>query len=383
MKCWIGFITIIWLLMPSKALADNVKEGLNISSQHRCAAHRVMDTKLYMWSFAEHSEDQVKKVVIDAGHGGYDPGCQGAKSVEKDIALSIALKTGELLGKLYPEIEISYTRTKDVFIPLHKRIAIANDAKADLFVSIHCNYVGNPHVCGTETYVMGLHRAEENLNVAKRENAVVLLEDDFEANYDGYDPNSPIGHIVLSAFQNIHLDNSINIAASVEHKLAKRKSYKSRGVKQAGFVVLRQATMPSILVETGFLSNAKEEKYLMSKIGQTEISNGLSESIGEYFHLQKAPSTENKTIAQKVKEPGQAKTKQQMHAAEYTIQIGVYSEPDKSITGLQKAGLKAKVTNVGEVYRYTVGSYATKSEARAALVDLKKQGLADGFVKKI
>lgn len=381
MKWWIGLITMISLWLPYQSAANNVKEPIKVGSQHRCVVHQVMDTKLYMWSFEEHSKDQVNKVVIDAGHGGHDPGTHGAKSVEKDIALSIALKTGELLTRLYPDIEISYTRTKDVFIPLHKRIAKANDEKADLFVSIHCNYVGNPHICGTETYVMGLHRAEENLNVAKRENSAVLLEDDFEANYDGYDPNSPIGHIVLSAFQNIHLDNSINIAASIEEKLGSRKSYKSRGVKQAGFVVLRQATMPSILVETGFLSNAKEEKYLMSHIGQTEISNGLSESIGEYFNLQKSSVAATEPSEEKKQAP-EPKNKKKAQSPKYTIQIGVYSQPDKSIAGLQKAGLEAKVTNVGEVYRYTVGGYATKSEANAALADLKKHGLTDGFVKE-
>lgn len=382
MKRWIGFITMICMCLPYAADANNVKEHINVRAVSSAHEHRVVDTKLYLWSFEEHSKDKVNKVVIDAGHGGHDPGTHGATSVEKDIALSIALKTGELLSRLYPDIQISYTRTKDVFIPLHKRIAKANEEKADLFVSVHCNYVGNPHICGTETYVMGLHRAEENLNVAKRENAAVLLEDDFEANYDGYDPNSPIGHILLSAFQNVHLDNSINIAASIEEKLGARKSQRSRGVKQAGFVVLRQATMPSILVETGFLSNPKEEKYLMSKIGQTEISNGLSESIGEYFKLQKAAIPKEKTESSPV--PNQTdQEKQAPQQSSYTIQIGVFSKPDKTIPGLQKSKLEPTVNKINQVYRYTVGTYPTKEVAKAALANLKSQGLKDGFVKKL
>jgi len=184
-----------------------------------------------------------------------------------------------------------------VFIPLHERIGLANEKNADLFISIHCNYVGNPNVCGTETFVMGLHKAEENLNVAKRENSSVLLESEYETHYEGYDPNSPIGHILLSMIQNVFLDNSIKVASHVEDELIDRKRTKSRGVKQAGFVVLKQATMPSILVETGFLSNPKEEKYLLSDSGQMEMANGISNGVLKYFGKKtKALSDEKQSI---------------------------------------------------------------------------------------
>ena len=225
---------------------------------------------------------KIQKVVIDAGHGGKDSGCRGRYGLEKNIALNIALQLGSLIEYHHPEVEVIYTRKEDVFIPLFKRIDIANKNEADLFISIHCNSIAHKNTRGSETYVMGLHRAEENLAVAKRENSSILFEKDYQKNYDGYDPQSTEGHIILSMFQNAYLDQSIQFANLVETSFTKRTPLNSRGVKQAGFVVLRQATMPSVLIEAGFLSHSKEEKYLLSTKGQNEIADAIVKAFTDY-----------------------------------------------------------------------------------------------------
>lgn len=225
---------------------------------------------------------RIKTVVIDAGHGGHDPGCLGGNSREKHLALGIAKKVAKAFAKQYPNLNVIMTRDKDVFIPLHERAAIANRNSADLFISIHCNYMPKrSDVVGTETYVMGLHTAEHNLEVAKRENDAILLETDYEQNYD-YDPNSTEGHIMLSMFQNAFLEQSILFAEKVEEKFKIEANRNSRGVKQAGFVVLKETAMPSVLVETGFLSSAEEERYLKSEQGQWVIADAILKAFIDY-----------------------------------------------------------------------------------------------------
>lgn len=243
---------------------------------------------------------EVKTVVIDAGHGGHDPGCLGGNSREKHLALAIALKLREAMQQAYPNVKIIMTRDKDEFIPLYKRAAIANRNEADLFMSIHCNFMpGSAATRGSETYVMGLHTAKHNLQVAKRENAAILLEDDYEKNYD-YDPNSPEGHIMLSMFQNAYLEQSILFAEAIERQLKERARRRSRGVKQAGFVVLKETTMPSVLIETGFLSNAAEEKFLMGTEGQSLIAGAILDAFTEY--KEKIESADYQQMADPLKE---------------------------------------------------------------------------------
>ncbi len=230
----------------------------------------------------ENMPQQIKTVVIDAGHGGKDPGCLGANSQEKHIALAIAQKLAARIRAAHPDIRVILTRDRDVFIPLHERAAIANRNDADLFISIHCNFMpGSAATQGTETYVMGLHTAEYNLQVAKRENEAILLEDNYAENYD-YDPNSPEGHILLSMFQNAFMEQSILFAESVEERIAVHAQRRSRGVKQAGFVVLKATSMPSVLIETGYLSNTAEEVFLSSAIGQDKISESIALAFTEY-----------------------------------------------------------------------------------------------------
>ncbi|MDX1666081.1 MAG: N-acetylmuramoyl-L-alanine amidase [Saprospiraceae bacterium] len=225
---------------------------------------------------------RLQTVVIDPGHGGHDPGCLGKRSREKHLALAVSKNLASMIREHHPDTRVIMTRDEDVFIPLHERAAIANRNQADLFISIHCNFFPNrPDIRGSETYVMGLHTADHNLEVAKRENASILLETDYEKNYD-YDPNSPEGHILLSMFQNAYLEQSIMFAEKVENSIKQHAKRHSRGVKQAGFVVLKETTMPSVLVETGFLSHSREESFLLTSQGQRQIAAALLRAFSEY-----------------------------------------------------------------------------------------------------
>jgi N-acetylmuramoyl-L-alanine amidase len=224
----------------------------------------------------------IKTVVIDAGHGGKDPGAIGpGKTNEKDVALAVALKLGEYIHANFPDVNVIYTRKTDVFIELHERAEIANKNKADLFIAIHCNSTPTPTAYGTSTYVLGLHRTEANLEVAKRENSVILLEDDRDKNYE-FDPNSPEGHIMMSMKQNAFLDQSIDMASKIEGQYEGGAKRKSLGVKQAGFYVLYKTAMPSILSEIGFISNPTEEKFLASEKGQEMIAASLFKAFKDY-----------------------------------------------------------------------------------------------------
>jgi N-acetylmuramoyl-L-alanine amidase len=224
----------------------------------------------------------VTRVVIDAGHGGHDHGCSGKHSREKHVALDIALKVGGYIQEQLPDVEVIYTRTTDVFVELHERAAIANRAHADVFISIHCNANTSTRPYGTETYVMGLHRNEANLDVAKRENAVITLEDDYNQHYDGFDPHDPTAHIIFSLFQGAHLEQSIELAGRIEEQFAERVGRKSRGVKQAGFLVLYKTTMPAVLIETGFLTNPGEENFLASEEGKVYMASAIFRAFRDY-----------------------------------------------------------------------------------------------------
>ena len=225
----------------------------------------------------------VKKVVLDAGHGGKDPGCSGKHSHEKDVALDITMRVGQLIKRHHPDVEVIYTRKRDEFVELNERAAIANRNKADIFISIHCNTAAKKNsAIGTETFVMGLHRAEDNLQVAKRENAAIELEHDYEDNYDGYDPNSDEGHITLSMYQNAFLDQSITLANLIEDEFTSHGQRVSRGVKQAGFLVLRNTVMPSVLVEAGFLNHNKEEEILTSEEGKDRAAASIFNAFTKY-----------------------------------------------------------------------------------------------------
>jgi len=237
----------------------------------------------------------LKTVVIDAGHGGKDPGTLGKQTQEKYINLGIALKVGALIRTNCPEIKVIFTREKDEFIELHERADIANRNNADLFISIHCNSNPVHSFRGAETYVMGLHRTRANLEIAKKENASILMEPDYSVNYNGFDPNSDESYITFTMFQNAFLDQSTNFAAAVQDQLKDRVGLDDRGVRQAGFLVLYKTTMPSVLVEAGFLSNPEEEKFLISDNGQEFIASAIYRAF--VIFKKKIESGKKETIA--------------------------------------------------------------------------------------
>lgn len=224
---------------------------------------------------------ELKTIVLDAGHGGKDPGTHGKKTNEKDVTLSVVLKLGKLIKAKYPDVKVLYTRMTDNFIELHERATLANRNNADLFISVHCNS-GPAHVCGSETYAMGLHTSDGNLRVAKRENAVILKEDNYLAKYDGFDPNSPLAHIFFANIQSAYLSRSLKFAQKVENQFEKMDDKNSRGVKQAGFIVLWKTAMPAVLIELGYLTHSKEEKMLRSAEGQAECAKSILKAIDGY-----------------------------------------------------------------------------------------------------
>ncbi len=224
---------------------------------------------------------RIKTVVIDPGHGGHDSGCLGSSSKEKHVALEIALKLGKQIEQTYPDVKVIFTRKTDVFIPLHERADIANRNHADLFICVHLNS-GNKVAYGAETYVMGLHKTEDNLNVAKRENASILLEDDYKTQYDGFDPNSPEANIIFSLYQNQFMHQSLSFASKIQDQFEEYAGRNNRGVKQAGFLVLYKTAMPSVLIESGFLTHDMEEKYLDSDKGESTIATSIFRAFREY-----------------------------------------------------------------------------------------------------
>jgi len=227
--------------------------------------------------------NHLSRVVIDAGHGGQDSGALGKKGKEKDIVLSIALKLGRYIEENFKDVEVIYTRKEDVFIPLYERADIANQNNADLFISIHANAnATNKEAIGTETYTMGLHTDEKNFEVAKKENSVIVLEKDYSTQYEGFDPNSPESYIIFSLMQNKFLEQSLTFASSIQKEFSDEANRSDRGVKQAGFLVLWRTSMPSVLIETGFISNPQEEKYLMSDSGQNQLARSIFLAFSSY-----------------------------------------------------------------------------------------------------
>lgn len=219
-------------------------------------------------------------VVLDAGHGGGDPGNLGNGYEEKSIALGVTLAVGKELSK-YPDIEIIYTRKTDVFLELYERSAIANKADADLFVSIHCNSHSS-QASGTETFVLGATNSARNIAIAKKENEVIFLEDNYERNYGGFDPDSPESTIAIGIEQEIYVSQSIELARKIENNFTSKVNRKSRGLKQASLWVLHNTYMPSILVELGFLTNNQEGRFLNSKAGQNKMAEAIKSAILEY-----------------------------------------------------------------------------------------------------
>lgn len=233
----------------------------------------------------------LKTVVIDPGHGGKDPGSVGRKTTESKVVLAIALKLGKYIEENMKDVKVVYTRKSDEFVELHKRAEIANSNKADLFISIHANGNHNHEVSGTETLVLGTIRAGENFEVAKRENSVILLEDNYKEKYEGFDPNLPESYLSLSLVQDLYLKKSVNFAALVQDQFRERALRKDRSVKQQSLLVLARTAMPGVLIETGFITNPEEEKYLMSEQGQEYLASAIYRAFRDYKEILESRST--------------------------------------------------------------------------------------------
>jgi N-acetylmuramoyl-L-alanine amidase len=233
-------------------------------------------------SLAQNNNFDIKTLVLDPGHGGKDPGAHYGNVKEKDIVLKVALMTGRLINQQFPDVKVIYTRDKDVFPALYERAEIANKNKADLFISIHANANKNPAAYGTETYIIGQHKSEESLKVVQTENSVILQEDDYTTHYEGFDPNSFESYIMFELIQNEYLEQSRVLANYVETNFAKVAKRKSKGVKQAGFLVLWKTAMPSILIELGFISNPNEQEFLLKKENQEMMAQCIANAFAAY-----------------------------------------------------------------------------------------------------
>lgn len=262
-------------------------------------------------------------VVIDPGHGGNDPGAIGTRGKEKNINLNVARKLGRLIEDNCNDTKVVYTRKSDIFVPLHRRAEIANNAKANLFISIHTNAVAkkNSYVKGTETYTLGLHRTEENLEVAKKENSVILIEDDYKQRYAGFNPNSSESYIIFEFMQDKNMSQSVNFATLIQQNF---KSYNriDKGVHQAGFLVLRETSMPSVLVELGYISNPSEETYLLSDKGTTDLANAIYRAFINYKGNSSKikPTTVTSNTRQEITTPKEEETKE-ISKIKFKIQI--------------------------------------------------------------
>ena len=304
-------------------------------------------------------------VVLDAGHGGKDPGRPTSFGYkEKDIALDIVLRVGKQLENI-DDIEVIYTRKKDVFLELRQRAAIANKADADLFISVHCN-AHNTQAYGTETYVLGLHRNESNFRVAQQENEVIFMEDDYEQNYEGFDPSSPESFIGLTLLQEDYLDQSILLARTIQNNFAQKLKRRDRGVKQAGFWVLHNTYMPSVLVETGFITNRKEGDYLNSELGKEEISKSILDAVLDYkSSLNPEISTENLSV-EDTKNIAQIIFKVQIAASSNKVAPKSYNF--KGLSPISR-------TKLTSVYRYFYGETTDYNKAK----ELKNEAIGVGY----
>ncbi len=349
-------------------------------------------------SYAQ-KRNTIRKVVIDAGHGGHDPGAMGRSAKEKNINLGIALKLGNMIQRNLKDVGVIYTRDKDYFVELHRRAEIANENKADLFICIHCNANRQKSLKGSETYVMGLHKSEANLEIAKLENSSILLENDYSARYDGFDPNSAESYIIFSLYQNSNLDQSMEFAAEIMNQLESRTGLNNRGVRQAGFIVLYKTTMPSVLVETGYLSNSSDEAFLVSDKGQEYIATAIFKAFKKFKEkienpgvaetsLSKSyiPIRETTQVVKQVYDSSPVVKKEiplkstKGNDLSYRVQIAS-SSMDLGSEAPRVPGIRdVRMYKHKGMFKYTVGDESTLWAAQHLLAEVKRKGIKDAFI---
>ena len=319
---------------------------------------------ILLCSFASDNPDKKWVIVIDAGHGGKDPGALGSFSKEKEITLAVAIKTGEYIEKNLKNANVIYTRKTDTFVDLKDRANIANRNKADIFISIHANWAPSKKILGAETFIMGHAKDEANLQVAMKENSVILLESDYSTKYEDFDPNSPESYVMFTLMQNIYQDQSTLLAAKIQSQFKEKISRVDRGVKQAGFWVLYMTTMPSVLVETGFITHPNEEKFLNSKEGQDYLASAIFRACREYIS-----ETESRSGISAVKkteeqiETESASVRKSDEDLVFMVQVGTTSAKT-DVKPENFNGLK-DITEISENqrYKYASGSFKEYDEA--------------------
>jgi N-acetylmuramoyl-L-alanine amidase len=318
----------------------------------------------------------IKTVVIDAGHGGKDPGCHGASAHEKNVCLSMALKLGKYIKEKYPNVKVIYTRDKDVFVELDERAKIANKSNADLFICIHANSA-SPTAYGTETYVLGLHRADAQAKVAERENAVINFEDDKGEKYKAYEM-SPDAIIARQLQLSVFLDHSINFATKLQSEF-KALGRHDRGVRQAGFLVLYKTTMPSVLIETGFLTNPEEEKFLADTASHTKMATAMFTAFEKYKCELEGVEYKAEKIVDKNDE-GSKTNEIDKTAVYFKVQIET-SEKKIALNSLRFKGLNVEEYTQDNLYKYTVGAYKNDfKSANAYKNEMREKGFSNAFV---
>ena len=319
-------------------------------------------------------------VVLDAGHGGHDAGAVGSFSKEKNINLRYALLVGDMIKKNIPDAKVIYTRDKDVFVDLNERARIANRKKADLFVSIHTNSSKNSSAKGMETFTLGVSRSKENMEVAMLENSVIMLEEDYEKKYEGFDPNSVDSYIMFEFMKDQYMDRSITCADFIQKKMINASKRNDRGVRQAGFLVLRATAMPSVLIELGFISNKEEEKYLNNNENQVKIATAIFNGIKEYKHELDKKSGNSNSEELEVKEElgvrseelgvkeenkedkGELKNEKgeiipNSTEIEFFIQFLVSKNNYNADNAVFKGHAPTKILNENKLYKYLIGPY--------------------------
>lgn len=323
-------------------------------------------------------------VVLDAGHGGKDPGNVGNGYREKNIVLKVVKEIGAILQK-ESDIRVVYTREKDVLIDLWKRGEIANKQKADLFVSVHCDaHTSNAY--GSGTFVLGLHANKRNFEVAKKENAAILFEDDYKKRYKGFDPNSPESVIGLTLMQEENLDKSFALASDIQKNFRTRLKRRDRGVKQAGFVVLHQTYMPSVLIELGFLTNKNEGRYLNSKKGQQQLAANIAKSIKKYFEQLRLNTVSTDDVVVVDEKPDEVikeavvKNDEVKEEALYKVQIASSKKRIRTKSYNFKGLKNIERVKVGKYYKYYYGTNSSYTEAKDFLQEAKKKGYSSAYI---
>lgn len=315
-------------------------------------------------------------VVLDAGHGGKDPGNMGNHYKEKDIALKVVLAVGKQLEK-NPDIKVVYTRKTDVFVDLFERGRIANKAKANLFVSVHCN-AHSSQAYGTETYVLGVHRNKTNFEVAKKENAVIFLEDDYKKKYGDFNPNSPESAISIILGQEEYLDQSIQLASYIQNNFTNQLKRKNRKVKQAGFIVLHQTVMPSVLIELGFLTHSREGAYLNSKKGQREMSESIAKAITKY--KKSLDVSTDISVYEDKEDIGLKKESEIFKDVVFKVQIAASSRKLETKPYNFKGLSDISRGNEGQLYKYYYGNTSDYNEINTLVEKAKSKGYKTCFI---